>query len=478
MTFTSKIDQLEAIHGSLNYLDDSASYPLAQAETHGKLKTTNGNGSVLTAAPTTFTDSVNSPFTAQSIGDFIRIASGANAGTYRITTFIDTSNVTLASASFTDESSIGYEIRQAQNAEDDYNYLRTSEKDIKGTTNWFDLVPTYTDPKNTGTPKAANLSNLAGNTTDAQVLLYPKEVEAQSVAATNAEITVADTTQYADSADNTGIPVADAGELDETNFSSTIVELIDPETGGVIKAGGSGAVVFGRLFKGIELTNIKIKFFTGNNDATATSYTWQASDPTSINVTYSQRFTFTDLPEDALRKRFILGLNENAETAQDIDDLQSFSGGADGETAPTWTNTAAAYLLQANPNNLEAAINDINNGVGDRQYTALANNVIGDGETITLSLNKLAEKLSDTDVEKITEVITSTIQKETAHTLPGSKSYTLDGGNNGLYMDVILNQGFLTADKATQTVDYDETSTTSVTFHGNINARSLSFLTL
>ena len=87
-----------------------------------------------------------------------------------------------------------------------------------------------------------------------------------------------------------------------------------------------------------------------------------------------------------------------------------------------------------------------------------------------MSLNKLAEKLSDTDVEKVTEVITTTIPKETAHTIPGSKSYTLDGGNNGLYMDIILNQGFLTADKASQTVDYEETSTTSVTFHGNINA--------
>ena len=167
-----------------------------------------------------------------------------------------------------------------------------------------------------------------------------------------------------------------------------------------------------------------------------------------------------------------MGLNEDAETVQDIDDLQSFTGGADGETAPTWTNTAAAYLLQANPSDLEAAINAINDGVGDRQYTALANNIIDDGETITLSLNKLAEKLSDTDVEKVTEVITTTIPKETAHTIPGSKSYTLDGGNNGLYMDIILNQGFLTADKASQTVDYEETSTTSVTFHGNINASS------
>ena len=98
MTFTSKIDQLEQIHGSLNYLDDSTFYPLAQAETHGKLKTSHANGSVLTAAPTTFTDSTNSPFTEQSIGDYIRIGSGSNAGTYRITAFIDAANVTLSSA--------------------------------------------------------------------------------------------------------------------------------------------------------------------------------------------------------------------------------------------------------------------------------------------------------------------------------------------------------------------------------------------
>ena len=474
MSFLSRLEQLEQIRGSLNYHDTVADYPLAQAESHGKLKANDSDGSVLTAAPTTFTDSVNSPFSVQNIGDFIRISSGANAGTYRITAFIDADNVTLDGAAFTDESGISYQIRQFQNAEDDFNYIRTQLKEMLGSSvsDWFGDIPTYVNPKATNIPKRADLSNLSGKTLDAHVRLIPIESEGESVNATDTEITLADTTQYADATDKTGLPVADTGELDEINYRATIVTLIDPETGSVIKAGGSGAVVFGRMFKGTEGTNFKVKFFTGNNDGTATPYTWDAADPTSINLTYWNRKTMDDVPEDVHKRRFILGMNEDAEVGQDIDDLQSFTGGADGDTRPTWANTGATFALDGDPDNLEQAVNDINDAVGSRQYSALANNCITDGDTITQSIQDLAEKLSDTTVEKITEVITSTIPAGTAHTLPGGKTYTLDGGNNGLYMDIILNQGHLTADKAAQTVDYEETSTTSVTFHGTIHANA------
>jgi hypothetical protein len=468
----SIMEQISQVKGSLTYDDLVADYPLAQAETHGKLKQSESDGSVLTASPTVFTDSVNSPFSLQSIGDFIRILSGANQGTYRITGYTDASNAICASATFADESSIDYEVRQEQNLEDDLNYLRTCRKEVLGSgiSDWFGDIPTYTNPKATNVPKRADLTNIAGNTTDAILQLYDKEVEGESVSVTDTEVTIADATQYADAIDKTGVPVADSGELDETNYLATIVELKDPETGSVLKAGGDGAVVFGRIFKGVEGTNIKIKFFTGTNDASATPYAWTADDPTTINVVYAERYTLTDLPEDVNRRKRILGLNEDAEVGQDIDDLQSFTGGSDGETRPTWTNTSATYPLDADPDNLETAINDINDAVGSRQYSTLANNIINDGDTITDSLEDLAEKLSDTDVEKIVELVTSLIPKNTAHTLPSSKTYTPDSADNGLHMDVYLNGQLLSPDTATDEVDYEETSTTQVTFRGNVTA--------
>lgn len=469
--FLDRLDQREQVHGSLLYEDSAASYPIEDAESLGKVKASGTDGAVLTAAPTNFSSTAYT-FTAQNVGDFITIAGvHANAGTYKITAFIDANNVTCASASFTDESSLKFEVRQAQNLEDDMNYLRTQDKNILGTTNWFDAIPTYTDPKATGTPKIAHLSNIAGKTTDAKTFVDQKNADDQAVAATNIEITIADTTQYADATDRTGLPMADSGEYDETNYDATFVELIDPETGLTFR-NGSGSVIWGRMIKGTELTNFKVKFYTGTNDGSATAYTWTASDPTSINVLYGTRVTLDDLSETFFRKKHQVAIGENSETAKDIDDLQSYTGGADGETAPTWTNTTATYALQANPTDLEGGINAINDAIGSRQYSTLANDIINDGDTITDSLEDLAEVLSDTTVEKFVEDVTTTINKETAHTLPSSETYTLDAGNNGLHMDVFLNGLLLASDGASSTRDYEETSTTSITFHGNVNASS------
>lgn len=473
MTILSKLDQLEQIHGSLNYNDAVADYPLAQAETHGKIKGSGSDGAVLTASPTNFS-STSFAFTAQSVGDFIRIPSGSNAGTFKITAFVDANNVTCASASFTDESSIGFEIRQWQNLEDDLNYSRAQFREILGSSvsNWFDPIPTYTNPKDTATPKRADLTNIAGKTTDAILRLYPKEAAGQSVSVGNTEITIADTTRYTDTVNKTGLPVSDAGEFDETKYSANWVEIIDPQTGGPIKD-ATDTVIFGRLIKGVETTNVKIKFFKGDPlSGAAAAFTWTAAEPATIDVVYAERFTEFDLPEDIGRKRFRVGLEADAELVNDLTRIKGFAGSDEDDIRPTWSNVTAFHPLDADPDNLETGINDINDAIGDRQYTDNANIVITDGETITQSLEKLASSLADTNVEKITEIITSTITKETAHTLPGSKTYVQDGSGNGQHMDIILNQGFLTADKTSQTADYDETSTTAVTFHGNVNASS------
>jgi len=71
-------------------------------------------GSVLAVAPTTFTDTVNSPFAATDVGKWITVYKGANANAFKITAYINISSVTIAAATFVNQSSILYSIPEAR----------------------------------------------------------------------------------------------------------------------------------------------------------------------------------------------------------------------------------------------------------------------------------------------------------------------------------------------------------------------------
>ena len=58
----------------------------------------------------------------------------------------------------------------------------------------------------------------------------------------------------------------------------------------------------------------------------------------------------------------------------------------------------------------------------------------------------------------------SDVAKNVAHALPGGNTYTLDGTDNGLNMWVVWRKLFRDpGPNTTQSNDYDETSTTSIT---------------
>jgi hypothetical protein len=109
--------------------------------------------------------------------------------------------------------------------------------------------------------------------------------------------------------------------------------------------------------------------------------------------------------------------------------IQSFTGQSDvTDSAPTYSSTS--YVTQGN--SLEAAIGEL-----DAAIDGLAG-------------------------VKVTERLTSTLNAETAHTLPGGNSYTPAEGAN---MDVYVNGELQQADITGEERDYAETSTTQVTFH-------------
>lgn len=156
----------------------------------------------ITAATKRFT-SAGATFTAASIGDFIRITGATNPGNnneWLITAYVDATNVTLGQATgLTDEGpGMTWSHSRAYSLEDDLNYARTDRKDIKGTATYKTAVPTYTDPTATGTPKTANLTNIAGNTLDAKTEVVSVRQTAvkmrPSIGGTDLDIAIGDET--------------------------------------------------------------------------------------------------------------------------------------------------------------------------------------------------------------------------------------------------------------------------------------------
>lgn len=111
---------------------------------------------------------------ADSVGRFLTLSGANNAGnngTFLITEYVDATSVKVYNAdgvSPDNDGDIVWAERLSYMLEDDLNYTRTDRKAIKGTGSHTSAIPTYTRPDATGTPRAANLTNLAGFTTDAK----------------------------------------------------------------------------------------------------------------------------------------------------------------------------------------------------------------------------------------------------------------------------------------------------------------------
>jgi len=305
----------------------------------------------------TLTDA-GAAFTDDDIGRFVTIAgSGAgNNGTFLIVSRTGTTiTYTAAGGGGVENPFTGTDdVREPYTIADDINFERTDRKNIKGTAQHYTAVPTYVRPNATGTPRSANLTNLAGYTNDAKaivrdvlehnVVLRPPITYTDGTVATgdetftttmmhfvagdlNSFITIvcaadgtADGTyriktvtdgqtveldglnatgaggtavwtllgsqkgilsarNWADATDTTGIPIADTGAFDETNYAATYVEVIDPVDSDHPST-IAGLALFGRSF-GDQLdpkatvtnegTRFFVELFTGLNDGTASA---------------------------------------------------------------------------------------------------------------------------------------------------------------------------------------------------------------
>ena len=269
-----------------------------------------------------------SGITQDSVGRFITI-SGANSvnnnGTFLILAVFGATTINyenaLAVAGDLNNGSILWVEREPYTLEDDINYSRTDRRLIKGTANWYDNIPTYIRPTDGLTHVNANLTNIAGNTLDAHAILESRSQESVSVLSGMSFITITDVgnLKHADSVDQIGVPISDG--YDAGNDKALFVEIVDAEMDGygdgfnlkVLGGAHVGNRIFGQTRAGASVSpnSVEIVFFSTSIDdwslSSAIPYTWEANQPTLINVDYSYRQRLDLFDETAIRSTLIKG---------------------------------------------------------------------------------------------------------------------------------------------------------------------------
>ena len=423
--------------------------------------------------------------TAQSIGRFLTLVDGyapANTGTFLIVQFnsavsVDVSN---ASAVVNTTNPIIWSERNPYRLEDDLNFVRTDRRLIKGTTNFYDAVPTYSRPTATGTLVPANLSNIAGKTLDAHAWVINRLFRADPVLAGDGYsiISAPGALQYADATDRTGVPINDG--FDAGNSEATYVEIINPVTEEyLIARGGStdGYRIFGRTRQGttgVEPNSLEVEFRAvpmGAAVSSSVAYTWDAYQPTTVDYYYGYRERADNLTETAFRTTLVNGLFSDGGATTNINNILTTIGTTIGDTFLTLTNTGNYFVFSDLPDgtpSVTEAFNTINTQIGDRVFTGT---VIGndDGYTITQILQDLADAISTASVLRIKEILAVDVNANVAHTIPGG-TYTIDPTFNGQNLNVYT-RGILRDPGPVATGnDYSETSTTQVTFYAKQKA--------
>lgn len=238
-----------------------------------------------------------------SAGRFITISGAAsigNNGTFLIIEFISSASVRYRNASAVApdgyNGSIEWLERRPYSLADDLDFERTDRAAIKGTS-YYQQIPTYERPTAVGTDVSANLSNIAGKTTDAKSVIVSRRFLGASVSLGNTFITITDTGNlpHADSVDRTGVPVFDGA--DAGDYDACFVEITNAADGNrvsVLTGGSIGNIVFGvtRAGSSTDGNSVEILFRSVSPTGAFSSsiaYTWESGQPSSVNLRYGFR---------------------------------------------------------------------------------------------------------------------------------------------------------------------------------------------
>ena len=447
----------------------------ALAERTGKRRVVGVIGDVTVAASISFTitGGTSYSFTPSDLFRLIVFTAGANAGLIvQITQVVSATDVEVIPAfGGTPVPAVGItaSVHNASNLEDDLNYLRLDELEIKGTTNWYDPVPVYQRPDANLTDINANLTNLAGKGLDSKAIGINCTAVAQTVTAGDLNITIASPVIHAAGDNETGIPIFSIPPY-ATNYAATFVEITNPATNTALKVQSgtyAGESIYGRVTGGVSGSDISIQFRSGANDGSAGDhpYPWEATQPMLIDIFYLCIKRMDNLDINDLRTTLVGGIIGDAAVGEDINQINQFIGRASGQTAPILTNTSPNYifgqLLTPSDSDLEEAVNFLNQEIGDRSYTGT---ILTDDETIVSSLQALANNIAAVSPEKIIDRSHGGIAAGSVTAIPGALTYVLDPTGSAKFLDILVAGVLLSPDSAPATPDgeYQEVSTTTI----------------
>jgi len=265
-----------------------------------------------------------------------------------------------------------------------------------------------------------------------------------------------------------------------TNASTTVTGLSGMESEDV----GKYLTLFGcavdgnqrhaRITAVLSDTSVQVAGANFATDGNSGAIRWQVSRHAgSFDFYTPQRERFDQMNETRGRGLLIGGIVSDAELTLDVLQTRNTIGISDNVTslAGLLTNTGNYYAFQnlpdATPSVVEA-LNVLNAQIGNRDYTSP---LLVDGQSITASINALAAAISGASVLRVIERLTTTVDANTAHSLPGGNTYTVDGTYQGLNMDVFW-RGVLRdpGPASTPSNSYEETSTTQITPYEKIKA--------
>jgi hypothetical protein len=413
-----------------------------------------------------------------NVGRLLKIVgSTADDGVYMIGAAVASTSYDLITSTGADFSATNSEsgswgaIYYRGNLEDDLNYNRTKAKEINGTANWNDAQPTYATPSAIGTPVSVTIDHLKDAHTKYALKATSVLSGAFTMASSDTEKVVTDTTLYRDTtARRTGLPTADgANTPDATNYNLTFVRVLNSVTM-ESAAKADSTPIWGRMIAGSAGTNFKVKLYTGDNSGSASAFTCTTAESGQSWVFQYHKaetiYSLTDNNMVGLESGYILHAAD-AELMDDVRDLQTFAGSGDNVSHPVLTNYNLRYPFQglSSPtlSDVTAALNILNLQVGDQTYTG---GIITTGQTAAQSLQALSDAMttSSTGWKVYRKRITgSAINKGSPVSLPGTFSYkpnaaTEASGIFGKYLKVSVQGVNYTPNASDHVNDYAETS--------------------
>ena len=372
----------------------------------------------------------------------------------------------------------------------DLNVLRTLIKQIKGTSNWYDDVPSYFNPSNTDATNietgTASLEDISGNTLDSKTIITAVTDDNSGagfiIAYGDAGFLFNVSTKYSTIDDRRGIQIYQSATNSGTYYDEggedvvVRVDLINLDTGTEFKD-LNGDIIFARFHDGIDFSgsgdgvDAYIKFYTES-----APYTTVSGDPTSVMLIFPVRRVMSELEEYKWpRTAFVSSWKDSNVFIDHISDLWSFTGSSDNEITPTWSISGSS-MISGSDDSLWEAINSINTEFGSLEFTE--SNYISSGQSITNMLDSFDMVLYDVvqetarvTAEKYVQTLVSGISSGAAYQLPNGLSYTPNSniGRQGSNMDIYLDGWLLSANTGVSGInsdrDYAEIDTTHIAFN-------------